>query len=701
MPREEEVTIEDVEEAPVGRYARDAPPSTTATTTRARNRHHDTNRSRVGDDPTTRADGVGSAEKREYTFLEQMALRENASSRGGEAVTASPSGFARRRSFKHGRAKDWDVPASGDGMGAIGKTSFKHGYAKHWDVPVSPESSPVGGTEGAGTTSPPPRDVFASIDAIGALAKGDGVNEKAVEREITTTRKSEDAPKERVFEYDFDWREKEREVEVPVASFDAKPSSPNFSEASFATPTKATSKPRGEERAAAMKEDSWSFPVVGRPREEEEVKQEVRFPAREKREGGALTGSPLKGSPLRDTPLPWSPSPPRTPLGSRIPPNSPASARTRKNLEAQMRRAATWASREETLIQSGEHKKGVNAIFSAGRGLGAKLYRLVIAAGHLKAFVKSLDSARVERAHGGGAKLAIVALCANSGIQVAHNALLAFSAALGERFMRRIAVPEALARRAAPILLPATLASMSKSRSLSVRGTVGDVAALVVPPLSLATFIGALWPIPGGQIVGDAREHFGMINHDVFLDAPAWVNGNLRHLGPVTNALSLAAAVELMTTGDVHAENGAVALTLASILSFAVKPATNRVTVNFREVRAASHLVFTLSLARAEFAWRETSVWRRYLAKRQGGLEGATSLDRTTGPLAGLGGFVRAAARLPRLRGRDPPARRPARRASRARSIDIDDDDDEFLDRVVQRLPVIGPVLIILSGFVF
>ena len=28
-------------------------------------------------------------------------------------------------------------------------------------------------------------------------------------------------------------------------------------------------------------------------------------------------------------------------------------------------------------------------------------------------------------------------------------------------------------------------------------------------------------------------------------------------------------------------------------------------------------------------------------------------------------------------------------------------DDDEFLDRVVQRLPVIGPVLIILSGFVF
>ena len=192
-----------------------------------------------------------------------MALREKASSRGGEAVMASPSGFGRRRSFKHGRAKDWDVPASGDGMGAIGKTSFKHGYAKHWDVPVSPESSPVGGTEGVGTTSPPPRDVFASIDAIGALAKRDGVNEKAVEREITTTRKSEDAPKERVFEYDFDWREKEREVEVPVASFDAKPSSPNFSEASFATPTKATSKPRGEERAAAMKEDSWSFPVVG------------------------------------------------------------------------------------------------------------------------------------------------------------------------------------------------------------------------------------------------------------------------------------------------------------------------------------------------------------------------------------------------------------------------------------------------------
>ena len=86
-----------------------------------------------------------------------------------------------------------------------------------------------------------------------------------------------------------------------------------------------------------------------------------------------------------------------------------------------MRRAATWASREESLIQSGEHKKGVNAIFSAGRGLGAKLYRLVIAAGHLKAFVKSLDSARVERAHGGGAKLAIVAFCAHAGIELAPN----------------------------------------------------------------------------------------------------------------------------------------------------------------------------------------------------------------------------------------------------------------------------------------
>jgi len=696
MPREEDVTIEDLNEPPVGRSARDAPSST-----RGNHNHH-----RHDVDPST--DSVGSA-GREYTFLEQMALRDNASSRVRDAPSASPSsGAGRRQAFKHGYAQNWDVPKRGDGMGVIGKTAFKHGYAKHWDVPASPERSPVGGTEEMGTTSPP-RDVFASIDAIGALASRGGANGNAVEREIEATRKSDDAPRERVFEYDFDWREKEREAEAPVAkSFDAKPSSPNFSEASFATPTKATSKSRREERAAAAtttKEDSWSFPVVRRQREEEEVKQEVRFPARENRDGGASTSSPLKGSPLRDTPLPWSPSPPRTPYGSRIPPNSPASARTRKNLEAQMRRAAAWASHEETLIQSGEDKKGVNAILSAGRGLGAKLYRLAIAAGHLKAFLKSLDSARVEQAHGGGAKLAIVALCANSGIQVAHNALLAFSAALGEKFMRRIAVPEALARRAAPILLPATLASMSKSRSLSVRGAVGDVAALVVPPLSLATFVGALWPIPGGQIVGDAREHFGMINHDVFLDAPGWVNESLRRLGPLTNALALTAAVELMTTGDVHAENGAIALTLASLLSFAVKPATNKVTVNFREVRAASHLAFTLSLAHAEFAWRETSVWRRYLVKRQGGLEGATALDRKSmGALAGLGGFARAASRLPLLRKNHhhppTPTGRRTRRDTRA-STDATDTDDEFLDRVVQRLPVIGPVLIILSGFVF
>ena len=73
MPREEEVTIEDVEEAPVGRYARDAP-STTATTTRARI-DHDTI-GRASGTTRRRADGVGSAEKREYTFLEQMALRE-------------------------------------------------------------------------------------------------------------------------------------------------------------------------------------------------------------------------------------------------------------------------------------------------------------------------------------------------------------------------------------------------------------------------------------------------------------------------------------------------------------------------------------------------------------------------------------------------------------------------------------------------
>ena len=164
----------------------------------------------------------------------------------------------------------------------------------------------------------------------------------------------------------------------------------------------------------------------------------------------------------------------------------------------------------------------------------------------------------------------------------------------------------------------------------------------------------------------------------------------------VTNALALAAAVELMTTGDVHAENGAVALTRQH-------PELRRQTSHEQGHRQLQEV--------RRLAPRFSSVWRPNRLARNlrlasiprqasGRSRGRHLLDRTTGPLAGLGGFVRRGC-ASRLRGRDPPARRPARRASRARSIDIDDDDDEFLDRVVQRLPVIGPVLIILSGFVF
>ena len=59
-------------------------------------------------------------------------------------------------------------------MGAIGKPSFKHGYAKHWDVPVSPESSPVGGTEGAGTTV---RARGRVVPPASSGSVGDSVNE--------------------------------------------------------------------------------------------------------------------------------------------------------------------------------------------------------------------------------------------------------------------------------------------------------------------------------------------------------------------------------------------------------------------------------------------------------------------------------------------------------------------------------------------
>jgi hypothetical protein len=395
-------------------------------------------------------------------------------------------------------------------------------------------------------------------------------------------------------------------------------------------------------------------------------------------------------------------------------------------LEQQMRRAAAWAAGEDTLIRRRQHEKGINKVLNAKRGLGAKVYRLVVAAGHVKAFMKSIDSIRVEKAHGGGAKLAIVALCANAGVQAAHNVVLSLSAKLGEKFMRRVAIPQAIARRAAPLLLPATLASMGRTEVGGARGVVANCAAAIVPPLSLATFIGALWPIPGGAIVGSPREHYGVISHDVFLDAFPWVNGILQRLHPVTNALAILASIELMSTGEAHAENGALALILASILSFTLAPPTNKVTMNFREVRAATQLVFILSLSHAECAWREAAVWRRYLTKRQGGLEGAAAIDRKQGgAIAGIGGFTRVAARLPRLNRRPADTRKPTRKTKLAskvaarprkskpqpkskprravvrRSRANDDDEDDLLDRIQQRLPVIGPVLIILGGFVF
>ena len=485
-----------------------------------------------------------------------------------------------------------------------------------------------------------------------------------------------------------------------------------------ATPFAATPSPDKVSEAG-----SWSFPSISpASRAESGSRGDVaRFQTRsvaspEKRDGFVSPPLSVSSTPKK---APWTPSPPRTPLGTRIPPNSPASERTRKNLEAQMRRAAAWASGEDTLVRRGVHKQGVNKIFEANRGLGAKLYRLLIACGHVKGFLKTLDSARVERAHGGGAKLAIIAVAANCGIQAAHNALLALSAALGERFLRRIAVPQALARRAAPLLLPATLASMGQSNAEGTRGAISTAAAKIVPPISLLAFAGSLWPIRGGQLVGNVHETRGMLHHDVFLDALPWVNAALRRLQPVTNTLAILASYELVSSGEVHAENGGLALALATVLSFAVAPPTNKVTVNFREVRAATNLVFLLSLSHAECAWRETSVWQRYLVKRQGGLEGVKAVDRERGgALAGLGAFSRVAARLPRLGGRDNrPAERNRRRDRHPRERSRRPErptkkreqrgagnvaaEDGVLERVLDRLPVIGPVLVILSGFVF
>ena len=312
------------------------------------------------------------------------------------------------------------------------KTTFNHGYANHWDAPES--GSPV-------------RDVVTSIGAIGTLAAGN----VAAPADVGTR----EARRKEAMEYDFNWREKEIGIEttrvgvgatapvapvaVPEASFAA--ASPNFSEASYSTPKKPSPPPREKVAVKAKKEDSWSFPVADRRDEaRDEVQQDVRFARVASPEQSEPFVSPTSSASTR-SPAPWSPSPVRTPLGTRIPPNSPASARTRKNLEQQMRRAAAWAAGEDTLIRRRQHEKGINKVLNAKRGFGAKMYRLAVAVGHVKAFMKSLDSARVEKAHGGGAKLAIVALCANAGIQAAHSVVLSLSAKLGEKFMRRVAIP--------------------------------------------------------------------------------------------------------------------------------------------------------------------------------------------------------------------------------------------------------------------
>ena len=118
--------------------------------------------------------------------------------------------------------------------------------------------------------------------------------------------------------------------------------------------------------------------------------------------------SPPKGSPLRDTLflVALAAAHRRSDANSS---NSPASARTRKNLEAQMRRAATHAARGVASFRAASTKRR-QRYFQRQSRLRRELYRLVIA-GHLKAFVKSLDSAWRERhAAVASAALAIVAL---------------------------------------------------------------------------------------------------------------------------------------------------------------------------------------------------------------------------------------------------------------------------------------------------
>jgi len=430
---------------------------------------------------------------------------------------------------------------------------------------------------------------------------------------------------------------------------------------------------------------SWSFPFTNGGNRDR--------PSPSSPPGKSPMTSPNEKTRTTPSRAPWTPSPARTPLGSRIPPNSPASARTVRSLEAQMRRAAAWAAGEEELIKKGAHTQGLSKIFSKNQGLPNKAFRLAVAFGHIKAFMKALESARIEQAHGGGAKLAVVALCVNSGINALKNIIAAASMQLGEKFVRKMTVPLALTARASPLLLPATLSSMTKTKASGLRGRMQNVAAVVVPPLSLISFIGAMWPIRGGQLVGDAREHYGTITHDVFLDVLPWVNVFLKHVKPLTNVLSVAASMELASSGEEYAENGAFALILASILSFTSENRmnTNHVDLNVREIRAGTNVLFLLALSHAECAWRETVAWQRHVQTRQGGLEGATVLGRAHGRLGSLGGFTRAVARRPILK-RDDSNRRPTT---------VVDPDAPFVDRVVQRLPVIGPVLIILGGFVF
>lgn len=61
----------------------------------------------------------------------------------------------------------------------------------------------------------------------------------------------------------------------------------------------------------------------------------------------------------------------------------------------------------------------------------------------------------------------------------------------------------------------------------SARGVIVNVVVVIVSSLSLVMFIGVLWLILGGVIVGVLYEYYGMINYDVFFDVFLWVNGIL------------------------------------------------------------------------------------------------------------------------------------------------------------------------------